>query len=345
MSAIKVIEKGKFSEWKVHSYISQGVANGVETFYMATPIPLKEKSTLASNLETRIMELLDTGEVTLSFQGNISRAGTVESIKTERKDFSYDEKAAQGFAVYELKLDERNPSIVPSFLSGLAKKMEESNQPEGFEQAKLISKVIRVEPQVIRSLFECQRAELYSPKEKLLELLKENKDYIALKEASRITGRTEAGLKQWSYTADGIKNEQGEYSVKALLNFVGKKRRTRAAIAPTNTAHSQKTFSSRLNYSSTNSEDIKKEAEQRLNELKEKNEIGERGLSVKQITYVLGIKPVTISNRLINLREKYQDWKDGISREGNRMYVAEPLVKKFIEKATPSSRGWTSYSQ
>jgi len=305
------------------SYIAGGKDNKV---YLLSPIYDSTKQELAKDLENKILDILKPGDI---YVGRIIQQDTQRNGSNPRAakiEFSHEYDIVNGFLLYRLKVPKQDSSVPELVVKGLVEKMNEL-QPASFEKVKLTHRVQLIEP-ALMDYFKAHSVEdMYSTRDVLQKLL-EHKKGISYEEASKIVGRSIRVLKAL-VTKDTLdKNEQNDIDINSLIVYMEKHSTKRL-----NPKHSDGTKGPKSNYhldfNSTNHDQIRSEAYQRLQQLGDK-------LRMKDLQHVLGLRTLSGATNAAN---HYLD----VQKEGRIIYVPAENVRRFITEKTPTGAGWKQY--
>jgi len=336
-AAMEVAKYGTPQQKVINSYLGiQG-----ETGYLIIPVMTGENirnKSLAESLEDKVFGIMAENQVVPGLDN--------KSFKTEVRaravtlPFKVEEIVAQGFVTY--KITPEKMQIEGNGLDTVLSRKFAELQPEKFSNSKITHNVELLDMQTLQTLVNSTPEDLYSPKDKLVEILERGTEFISMKDAKRITGKSDAALYFFARnyqkkTGLSAKNEQGEFAVSALIKYTDGPIRSSTQKEISSSPHPATAPSRlKLNYQSTTVDGIKEEVDSMLNGYITSR--GEQGrVTALEATKIFGLKRNTTFYSLAR-RNGFACEKDKSS--GCKTYSIKE-IKQFLNERQPTPLiGW-----
>lgn len=318
MRAMDLVSGRSKTKKDITSYIAVGRA-GV---YLVSPFDSTKSEGLAKNLENKIYETVDSGDVALGAPKEYDFKRGAPVGPSTHVNFSADINASNGFMIYTLA-----PSI-PAELDKLAKMLSEKFeqlQPEGFKEANLTHRTHVIDPDVVNYFRSHNSSEMYTVEDELAKLQSEGRTSLPYDEAARIIGRTKKAVSMLATKGIVEKTESGEVAIASLINYIANNQRRGGH--PKTSDSDKRSSHTKISFYSPDIEATKTEAYKRL------DEIEGCMLNSDNINYVLGTgspsKPSELAKEL--------GIKPGSDR---RLYFNKEAIRQYIASRTPTRVGW-----
>ena len=295
------------------------------TGYIAIPV-ITSPADLGKNLETKLDEVLDTGEITLGLNGTVHKSGVVQVADAEVQGFRADlEETPSGFVMYSLS--PLTPTLSSDELAqALAEKFNAPEiQPGGFKKSNLTHRVLVVPGEALNLLRNSTTESLYSPLYALEDLSEKGIEHLTEEDAAQILGKKVSTIRRLNTLGnlEGTAREGTPYiSVSSLMDYVsGNAPVTRGAVIDAKYRRQQEKdelYRGR-----------REEAYARMLEQKDPERF-----SSEDVRRVLGSEGTCGAIKVMKKLGAQKDESSG------RWYVPSESLKRFLDTHKPTDKGW-----
>lgn len=312
----------------ITSYIGAGKVGSQGVCYLVSPVDGEENKELASDLESRILDVAGRNVLRLSMKPVVMRTSeTVEHIGTDELHFNPEMSNSNGFLWYTLTLTGESTNrfeVLRDAIIAKYNEIEQNTSLESFKKLGIQHELVPLDFRVLRYFFEHPEKDFNLPQFSVQGLHEQGISEIDYLQAAELIGSNKSGISRLVNSGKLRESSEGRISLESINSYV----LNRGKIDSIVSMQTEPKEPVKYNFTSQDTEGRVQEAYSRLEKYGD-------NLSVHELSDVFGGMGYSGARRIASEIEGTKVI-DANVRGGKQVIVPKSGLKAYLDSHTPN---------